>query len=47
MGFVNEETGEIEEPPLKALSLKDAKKQFSKDAKVGGEVDCSSGVCEI
>lgn len=46
-GFVNESTGELEEPPLKALSLDEAKKQFSKNAKIGGEIDCSSGLCEI
>jgi ribonucleoside-diphosphate reductase alpha chain len=45
-GYVDE-NGVLHEPPLVALSLEEAKKRYSKDAKEGGEVDCSSGTCEI
>ncbi len=45
-GYVDE-NGVLHEPPLVALSLEEAKKRYSKDAKEGGEIDCSSGTCEI
>lgn len=47
-GYVNNE-GIIEEPPLKAISLKEAKKRFTEEHKVDKiqEIDCPGGVCEI
>jgi ribonucleoside-diphosphate reductase alpha chain len=47
-GFVNDK-GEVEEPPLKAISLKDAIKRFDENAKQeAAEVDdCPSGICEV
>ena len=44
-GYVDEK-GESE-PPLVALSLTEAKKRYTIDAKEGGEIDCVSGTCEI
>ncbi len=46
-GYVNEKTGEIEEPPLKAITLEDAKKRFKETHSVDSENvnDCTSGVC--
>ncbi len=46
-GFVNAQ-GEIEEPPLKPISLDEAKERFKQEHQVGDAVaDCPSGVCEI
>ena len=45
-GFINEK-GEKEKPPLVALSLEEAKKLFTKEAKDGKIVDCKGGKCEI
>lgn len=47
-GYVNSD-GQIEEPPLKAISLDDAKKRFkdNEDYTDKTEVDCSSGSCEL
>lgn len=48
-GFYNEKTGETEEPPLKAISLKEARERFKENYKVEiQEVqDCPKGICEI
>ena len=47
-GYVNDK-GEIEEPPLKAISLKDAIKKFDETAKEEAALvdDCPTGVCSI
>ena len=47
-GFVNED-GEIEEPPLKAIKLKDAVKKFDEQAKLDAAFvdDCPGGKCDI
>ena len=47
-GYVNEK-GEIEEPPLKAIPLEEAKKRFNEIHKVEAEHvdDCPNGVCSI
>lgn len=47
-GYVNGQ-GEVEEPPLKPLTLEEAKKHLSKDAKCDVYVvdDCPKGVCEL
>ena len=45
-GFVNAE-GVVEEPPLKAISLEEAKTRFAESHVIGGEVDCVSGQCSI
>lgn len=45
-GYINEK-GEKEEPPLVALSMEDAKKQFTKESKDAKIVDCKSGKCEL
>jgi ribonucleoside-diphosphate reductase alpha chain len=47
-GYVNEK-GEVEEPPLKAISLKDAIKKFDQKAKeeAAHVDDCASGVCDV
>ena len=52
-GYVNKETGEIEEPPLTPLSLEEAIKRFKKieDKKevIEGtpEQECTSGMCSL
>lgn len=48
-GYYNKDTGEMEPPPLTALSLEEAKKRFNEAHSLGAEVvdDCVSGVCEI
>lgn len=48
-GYYNEKTGQIEEPPLKALSLQEAKKRFEEEHILGntGIEACKNGVCEI
>jgi ribonucleoside-diphosphate reductase alpha chain len=47
-GFVKED-GTIEEPPLKPLSLVEAKKKFKKEHVVDSTpaVECPSGICEL
>lgn len=47
-GYVRED-GTIEEPPLKALSLKEAKERFSEVHKVESKslTDCPGGICEL
>ena len=47
-GFVNE-NGEVEEPPLKAISLEDAIKKYNSESKKeAAEVDdCPKGKCDI
>ena len=46
-GFVKED-GTVEEPPLVALSLEEAKKRYTKDAVIGkDDDDCPNGVCEV
>jgi ribonucleoside-diphosphate reductase alpha chain len=45
-GYVDEK-GKLHEPPLVALSLEEAKKRYTKDAKESEEIDCNSGSCEI
>lgn len=46
-GYVDKD-GNIQEPPLKALSLEEAKKRYTKDAETGkDDTDCPSGVCDI
>lgn len=47
-GFVDKD-GNVQEPPLVALDLKEAMKRFEKDNKGSErkEIDCSSGLCEI
>ncbi len=49
-GFYNEKTGETEEPPLKAISLKEARERFKESYKIEEEnqtEECPKGVCEI
>jgi len=48
-GYFNEKTGKVEEPPLKAISLEEAKQRFSEKHKVEAEHinDCTTGVCEL
>lgn len=45
-GYINEK-GEKEEPPLVALSLDEAKKQFKKGGKESKIIDCKGGKCEL
>lgn len=47
-GYVNE-AGEVEEPPLKAISLNDAKKKYKKEAKQESKSneECPGGKCDI
>lgn len=47
-GYVDEQ-GNVHEPPLKALSLKEAKQRFKQKEKTveSGMVDCSSGTCDV
>ena len=46
-GYVLED-GTVQEPPLVALSLEEAKKRYNVNAKTGkDDDDCSSGLCEI
>lgn len=47
-GYVDEK-GNIQEPPLKAISLEEAKKRFSEthSIEIEKKVDCESGLCEI
>lgn len=48
-GYYNEKTGLTEEPPLKAISLKEAKARFKETHAVGSEsvMECPSGVCDM
>ena len=47
-GYFNEKTKQIEEPPLKPLDLKEAKKRFKEDHITDTETnDCAKGVCEL
>lgn len=48
-GFYNESTGKMEEPPLKAISIEEAKRRYSEQHKTEAEFvdDCASGVCSI
>ena len=46
-GYIDE-NGEMQEPPLKALSLDEAQKRYDKDAKEAAiEQQCASGICEL
>lgn len=47
-GYVNAE-GQIEEPPLKAISLEEAKRRYSEAHKTDAVAvdDCPSGICDI
>lgn len=47
-GFVDEH-GNIQEPPLKALSMEEAKSRFNEHHNLGSEqaMECPSGVCEL
>lgn len=45
-GYVDDK-GVVHEPPLKALSLDEAKQNFTKEAIESTEIDCSSGICEV
>lgn len=47
-GYVNEK-GEVEEPPLKAISLREAIKKYNEDVKeeAAHVDDCTSGVCDV
>jgi ribonucleotide reductase alpha subunit len=47
-GYVNK-NGDLEEPPLKALSLEEGKKRFKERHSTGSEQveECPSGICEI
>jgi ribonucleoside-diphosphate reductase alpha chain len=46
-GYVDAE-GKVHEPPLKALTLEEAKSRMAENIILGGEeVDCSNGLCEI
>lgn len=46
-GYVDKE-GKVHEPPLKAISLDDAKERFNENFKTEVMVnDCNSGVCEL
>ncbi len=45
-GYIDED-GNILDPPLKAISLKEAKERYNKDVKTGTEEDCSTGSCDI
>jgi ribonucleoside-diphosphate reductase alpha chain len=48
-GFFNKTTGEMEPPPLTALSLDEAKRRFNEAHSLGSEQseECPSGICEI
>lgn len=48
-GFYNEKTGETEEPPLKAISLKEAKERLKEQHsnEAVPQTDCSKGICEL
>ncbi len=48
-GYFNKETGEMEPPPLTAISIEEAKRRFNETHNVGSEQveECPSGVCSI
>jgi len=48
-GFVDPKTGKIQEPPLVAIPLEEAKRRYSEKSKVMSVAveDCASGVCEL
>jgi ribonucleoside-diphosphate reductase alpha chain len=48
-GYVDPKTGEVQEPPLSAIPLKEAKKRFKETHTTGTEavMECPSGVCQI
>ena len=48
-GYVDPKTGEVQEPPLSAIPLKDAKKRFKDTHTTGTEavMECPSGVCQL
>jgi ribonucleoside-diphosphate reductase alpha chain len=48
-GYVDPKTGEVQEPPLSAIPLKEAKKRFRETHTTGTEavMECPSGVCQI
>lgn len=48
-GYFNEKTGETEEPPLKAISLKEARERFKESYIVEATQteECPSGICTI
>jgi ribonucleoside-diphosphate reductase alpha chain len=48
-GYVDPKTGEVQEPPLTPIPLKEAKKLFKEKHVVGSETvsDCPSGICTI
>lgn len=48
-GYVDPKTGEVQEPPLSAIPLKEAKKRFKEKHAIGTEavMECPSGVCQI
>lgn len=46
-GYVDDK-GVVHEPPLKALSLEEAKSRYTKEAETGkDDSDCSKGICEF
>lgn len=48
-GYIGPKNGEIQEPPLSAIPLKDAKKRFKETHTTGTEavMECPSGVCSL
>lgn len=48
-GYVDPKTGEVQEPPLSAIPLKEAKKRFKESHSTGTEaaMECPSGVCKL
>lgn len=48
-GYVDPKTGEVQEPPLSAIPLKEAKKRFKDTHTTGSEavMECPSGVCQL
>lgn len=48
-GYVDPKTGDVQEPPLSAIPLKEAKKRFRESHSTGAEavMECPSGVCQL
>jgi ribonucleoside-diphosphate reductase alpha chain len=48
-GYVDPKTGEVTEPPLTAIPLKEAKKRFKETHTTGTEavMECPTGVCQL
>lgn len=46
-GYIDPKTGELQEPPLKALSIQEAKERFKEQYVESSEVDCLDGSCDI